>query len=183
MTDTTGNAVDLMAALQARDRLADLADELSAGRVLLDGAQIARTIRAAFAELDALHPKKAGAPTMSYSIPAHAKWCQPGDMQDKRYFLVRFDDPDRGDAVFTDEDEARQFYGRATISWNCWLFGTLPAQPERDGAIEALRSAFADAQYAPGDNQVTPAKIATFMNFIGTWLATTAPPSGAATSG
>lgn len=71
----------------------------------------------------------AAAPPVLGSIPKWAKWCQPGDMQDKRRFIVRFDDPDRGDALFTDELEAREFYARASVSWNCWLFGALEAHP------------------------------------------------------
>lgn len=64
-----------------------------------------------------------------WPIPAHAKWCQPGDMQDKRQFLVRFDDPDCRDSVFNDEAEARAFYAKATVNWNCYLFGALEAHP------------------------------------------------------
>lgn len=71
------------------------------------------------------------------SIPKHAKWCQPGDRQDKRMFIVRFDDQDRNDAVFEDEAEARKFYARATVSWNCYLFGALPAHPEPVASIPA----------------------------------------------
>lgn len=61
------------------------------------------------------------------SMPAHAKWCQPGDKQNDRHYLVRFDDPDCNDAVFTDWDKARTFYAKATLSWNCWLFAAVPA--------------------------------------------------------
>jgi hypothetical protein len=68
------------------------------------------------------------------SMPRHAKWCQPGDKQDEQYFLIRFDDQDRGDAVFTDWDAARDFYVRATTSWNCWLFAAVPASAVRPAA-------------------------------------------------
>ena len=52
-------------------------------------------------------------------------WCQPGD-QPKRQFLVLFDDPEMGLAVFDDEGEARAYWERAAIDWNCYLLGTLP---------------------------------------------------------
>jgi hypothetical protein len=72
-----------------------------------------------------------GAHPASPSLRKDAVWCQPGDKPD-RHFIVRFEDQDRGDAVFTDEAEAREFYARATVNWNCWLFGAMPVQP--DGA-------------------------------------------------
>lgn len=62
----------------------------------------------------------------SWSIPATAKWCQPGDMQDAQRFMVRFEDRDRGDAIFTNKSEAVEFYKRACVSWNCWLFAAMP---------------------------------------------------------
>lgn len=80
------------------------------------------------------------------SIPKHAKWCQPGDRQDKRMFIVRFDDQDMRDAVFEDEAQAREFYARATVSWNCWLFGALPVQSQVLSDAPALRSLIALAQ-------------------------------------
>jgi hypothetical protein len=61
-----------------------------------------------------------------WSIPRTAKWCQPGDVQDAQRFLVRFEDPDCRDRVFTDKGEAVAFYKRACISWNCWLFAAMP---------------------------------------------------------
>jgi hypothetical protein len=69
-----------------------------------------------------------GIPEIDWSIPRHAKWCQPGDRQSEQYFLVRFEDADRGDAVFTDKDEAIEFYKRACVSWNCWLFAAMPVE-------------------------------------------------------
>lgn len=52
-------------------------------------------------------------------------WCQPGDAT-KRQFIVFFDDPSQDIATFDDEDEARAFWERASIDWNCYLLGTLP---------------------------------------------------------
>jgi hypothetical protein len=55
-------------------------------------------------------------------------WCQP--MQEgehgPRQFLVWFDDAEKGVATFTDEKEAREFWEKANLNWNCYLFGTLP---------------------------------------------------------
>lgn len=54
-------------------------------------------------------------------------WCQPGDAA-KRQFIIFFDDPSQDIATFDDEDEARAFWERASIDWNCYLLGTLPRQ-------------------------------------------------------
>lgn len=72
-------------------------------------------------------PAPSGAEPVA-SMPTGAKWCQPGDQQTKQHFLVRFDDPDCREAVFTEWDKARAFYAKATLSWNCWLFATVPAE-------------------------------------------------------
>lgn len=69
------------------------------------------------------------APPTKPSISADAKWCQPSDQQHARKFIVRFCEPDMCDADFDDEDEAREFWSRATVNWNCYLFGTLPIAP------------------------------------------------------
>lgn len=55
-------------------------------------------------------------------------WCQPMDngKHTPRKFLLYFDDPDRGMAVFTDETEAREAFSKANTAWNCYLFGALP---------------------------------------------------------
>lgn len=56
------------------------------------------------------------------------EWCQPGDIR-KRQFLVTFDDPECRNAVFDDETEARRFWAKACLNWNCYLFGALPVDP------------------------------------------------------
>lgn len=94
-----------------------------------EAEQMGAAVRAYLAALSTPPALIAGGPPVEGSIPSWAKWCQPGDMQDKRYFIVKFEDRDRADALFTDEAEAREFYARATVSWNCWLFGALPAFP------------------------------------------------------
>lgn len=92
------------------------------------------------------HPAPAAPaePPTTPSIAKGAQWCQPGDRQNERHFIVRFDDADRGDAVFTDEAEAREFWARATMNWNCWLFGAMPVQAipaAPAGEIEAVKAA------------------------------------------
>ena len=55
-------------------------------------------------------------------------WCQPmrNGMHDPRKFMVWFDDADKGIATFEDETEARAYFDQANVSYNCYLFGTLP---------------------------------------------------------
>lgn len=60
------------------------------------------------------------------SVKRWPEWCQPGDQQDERHFLVTFDDPGCSPRVFTDESEARAFWQRTSKKFNCWLFGALP---------------------------------------------------------
>lgn len=55
-------------------------------------------------------------------------WCQPMDNGEHtaRRFIVRFDDADMADAVFENEQEAREYWTKANQNWNCYLFGALP---------------------------------------------------------
>lgn len=55
-------------------------------------------------------------------------WCQPSD-QPKRQFIVMFDDVAMDVATFNDEDEARAYWEKANVDWNCYLLGTLPRNP------------------------------------------------------
>lgn len=51
-------------------------------------------------------------------------WCAPGPAaEQKRMFVLRFEDQDRGEAHYTDEAEARAMFARAEArGWNCHLF-------------------------------------------------------------
>lgn len=60
-----------------------------------------------------------------------AGWCQPSDVKE-RTFLVSFEDAENGSAVFHDESEARKFFEDASVDWNCYLFGALPASKHGD---------------------------------------------------
>jgi len=95
------------------------------GRVTLDSTDWAMVTQA----LRAATPTPPVSPTPDSTGPAGAyrhEWCQPGD-QPKRHWLVKFEDTDKGEAVFTDEAEAREFFDRADGGgWNCWLFAAVP---------------------------------------------------------
>lgn len=67
-------------------------------------------------------------------------WCQPrqNGEHSQRMFIVRFEDADKGDAVFDNEVEAREFWQKANDNWNCYLFGSLPLSPPTS-ELEALR--------------------------------------------
>lgn len=70
-------------------------------------------------------------------------WCQPMDegKHKPRHFIVRFDDSERGEALFTDEAEAREFWSKANIAWNCWLFGAMPlTTPPPSPDVAALQA-------------------------------------------
>jgi hypothetical protein len=59
-------------------------------------------------------------------------WCQP-DYDGKthpRKFMVVYEDAEMGNAIFDDEAEAREHFEKASISWNCYLFGLLPRADE-----------------------------------------------------
>ena len=58
-------------------------------------------------------------------------WCQPNydGKVHPRKFMVVYEDHDMGNAVFEDEAEAREHFEKASISWNCYLFGLLPRHP------------------------------------------------------
>lgn len=67
-------------------------------------------------------------------------WCQP-DYEGKihpRKFMVVYEDPDMGTSVFDDEAEAREHFEKASINWNCYLFGLMPRMviPVPRGGIE-----------------------------------------------
>lgn len=53
------------------------------------------------------------------------QWCQPGDEKDRRWILM-FAEPERGICVYTVEDEAREAFESANLSWNCYLFAAAP---------------------------------------------------------
>lgn len=52
--------------------------------------------------------------------------------------MVVYEDPDMGSAVFDDEAEAREHFEKASIAWNCYLFGLMPRTtiPVPRGGIE-----------------------------------------------
>lgn len=71
--------------------------------------------------------------------PLGTKWCQPAHHADDRVWILRFEDADRGDAIFTGPDaeaQAREMWARAWPSWNCYLFATAPWPPAQPSGPE-----------------------------------------------
>jgi len=106
--------------MQTTDPAPDMA-EVVIYRSEKDGSLWARPV----AEFDdgrfvALSPSQAAA-----NMERWPAWCQPGDQQAERHFLVTFDDPDCSPKVFTDEAQARCYWHRMSRKFNCWLFGAL----------------------------------------------------------
>lgn len=65
-------------------------------------------------------------------------WCAPGpaDKQQRR-FMLRFEDTDRGDVVYTEEEQAREMFARAEgAGWNCHLLAHLPRIPPKQSSAE-----------------------------------------------
>lgn len=60
-------------------------------------------------------------------------WCQPnyGGKVHPRKFMVVYEDSEMGSAIFDDEAEAREHFEKASIAWNCYLFGLLPSVPSQ----------------------------------------------------
>jgi hypothetical protein len=69
----------------------------------------------------------------------HLKLACPGDRQDRRCYLLRFDDPDCREQVFMEEDaeqRAWEAWNRYAPSYNCYLFevAALRVEPPSDVA-------------------------------------------------
>ncbi len=60
--------------------------------------------------------------------PKPEAWCQPnyeGKIHPRK-FMVVYEDAEMGNAVFDDETEAREHFEKASVNWNCYLFGLMP---------------------------------------------------------
>jgi hypothetical protein len=71
--------------------------------------------------------RPAGSYTPTHDQPHQTgvgEWCAPGPAADqRRAWLLRFADVDRGDCVYYDEQEARGAFARSEArGWNCYLF-------------------------------------------------------------
>lgn len=67
-------------------------------------------------------------------------WCQPnyeGKIHPRK-FMVVYEDAEMGSAIFDDEAEAREHFEKASVAWNCYLFGLMPrsAFPAPRGGLE-----------------------------------------------
>lgn len=76
------------------------------------------------------HPAT-GLLTFSPEETGVGEYCAPGPAAEQRpRFLLRFEDPLRGEAVFEDAQEARQAFARAEGNgWNCYLFKLVRRRP------------------------------------------------------
>jgi hypothetical protein len=115
----------------------------------------------------AASPQEAPAQPRSYTDKPErtgvGDWCAPGPAaQQKRLWVLRFEDADRREAHYQDEDSARQGFARAEAGgWNCHLFTHVPraaqppqeAQPELgDRFMEILRAIHGDMPDAFADS-------------------------------
>lgn len=55
----------------------------------------------------------------------------------KRRWVLRFDDPDRGEMHFDDEGEAMSMFNKCTMNWTCTLFVTAEQRALRPSAAQA----------------------------------------------
>jgi hypothetical protein len=61
------------------------------------------------------------------------QWCQPADRPERRW-IIRFDEVDCSDRVFTDESAARHEYALLAPGWNVTLLATAEwCQPPKLG--------------------------------------------------
>ena len=93
----------------------------------------------------------ARAPQPSDRAAVIEEWCQPKDRgkPTPRKFLLYFDDPDHGNSVFDDEVEAREAFAKASLAWNCYLFGALATSPPAQASPSP--DGWRDIETAPKD--------------------------------
>lgn len=106
-------------------------------------------------------PVSEARPPITPAIAPDAKWCQPGDQQHERYFLVRYDDPDCRDRVFTDEQLARDAWAKSTLHWNCWLFAAMPVNPTpvSEAGGEAITARYTNWQGVTAERTFIPHRV------------------------
>lgn len=121
-----------------------------------DKAPDALEIRAMCAALGVLADKQPSGERDSRFI-----WCQPvreGEPQE-RVWVVRFEDQDRPDIAFTGPDaeaEARAYWHKANVAWNCYLLTSAPqlgdGPADKPGAPDRieLRRCGSCGTFAPG---------------------------------
>ncbi|MGE8630397.1 hypothetical protein [Achromobacter denitrificans] len=86
----------------------------------------------AFARIIEAELSKLRAPVADERVPHHdqpqqtgvGEWCAPGPAaEQRRAWLLRFADTERGDCIYYDEQEARRSFAQAEgRGWNCYLF-------------------------------------------------------------
>lgn len=55
----------------------------------------------------------------------------------ERHWVIKYDDTDISDAIFTDEEIATKVYRRSLQSWKCTLFMEVDLHRERITKLEA----------------------------------------------
>lgn len=62
-----------------------------------------------------------------------------------RIFVLKYEDAEMTDEIFSDEETARQYWRARDTNWNCHLLATLPLAPEGQNAEASLREELACA--------------------------------------
>jgi hypothetical protein len=93
--------------------------------------------------LEALPPTSTGEAMERRERDPRFQWCQPvvAGKPQERVWVVRFEDQDRPDITFTGpsaETEARDYWHRANVAWNCYLLTSAPQVPDALIASDAL---------------------------------------------
>lgn len=90
-------------------------------------------------------------------------WCQPnyeGKIHPRK-FMVVYEDSEMGNAVFDNENEAREHFDKASVAWNCYLFGLMPRSAAPQPVINPTHSQVAGTpgllkDPAPADHVLAP---------------------------
>ena len=80
------------------------------------------------------------------------RYCQPnydGKIHPNK-FMVVYEDAEMGNAVFDNEAEAREHFSKASVSWNCYLFGLLPL---RSAPVKGETEGWRPMSSAPKDGK------------------------------
>lgn len=129
-------------------------DEINAacGRHAADTGWHAQNDRKKARAVESALLSKRRAPVADERVPHHdqpqqtgvGEWCAPGPAaEQRRAWLLRFADTERGDCVYYDEQEARRAFAQAEgRGWNCYLFefarrAALASAPVAGGQFKA----------------------------------------------
>lgn len=99
-------------------------------------------------------------------------WCAPGPAaQQQRKFVLRFEDQDRGEAHYTDEDEARQAFAQAEArGWNCHLLAHVARAPQVAQPQDAVKKLAGLAAFLAGWKLSPGCKNNGMEGHVGQWI-------------